>query len=362
MKKYIKKIIGFTMVAVLLLACTMFAACTGDNPNNGGTTLTKIEITKNPQFLDYTVGEKFDPYGMEVTAFYSDNTKKVVADYDYSPKDELTESDTVITVTYQGKTATLNIVLSAECLHKNRNWTVAKYPSLGSSGDLVGVCPDCQDSTTVTIPAVGTDAKWTQKVLTPAGGEAVFGSAEWTYSDPAYYLTFTVKTRIDPDGVKTFQYECENMKLFRGAKASGDKANGASGDMYVGWMSGGTQKNRGWSVEINASQAGKAFFIIGAAGRTSDIILNQDHKLFISYDVETPEAEWTEIPLSDDLMFHAVTNVDLYGWQENDIVAIDLHEGYNKISFLHVTGGLGTNYDYIKLLSTFDITAWVAPE
>lgn len=359
MKFSMKTILGCATAAMMLVTSVFVVACSPtEGEVNNGPVLTKIEITKDPQFLDYTVGERFDPYGMEVTAFYDNNTKKVVSDYDYSPKEELTETDTVITITYGGKSATLPINISLACLHKNRNWTVAKYPSLGSAGELVGVCPDCENSTTVTLPAVGTDPKWTQSILTPAGGDNVFGSAEWTYNDPAYYLNFTVKTRIDPDGVKTFQYECENMTMIRGAKSSADSANGASGGQYVGWMSGKTQVNRGWSFEINASQAGKAFFIICAAGRSSDIVLNTDHKLLVSYAPETPEDEMTRVTLPDDLAFRAVTNVDLYGWQENDIVAIDLQEGYNKITFLHVTGGLGTNYDYIKLLSTFDITAY----
>lgn len=65
-------------------------------------TLESIEITKGPDKIAYTEGEKFDPTGMVVTAKYSDETSKVVTDYTYSPEGELGKDDTKITVSYTG--------------------------------------------------------------------------------------------------------------------------------------------------------------------------------------------------------------------------------------------------------------------
>lgn len=75
-------------------------------------TLDKIEITTNPSKMEYEVGEKFDKTGMVVTAIYSDTSQETVTEYTYEPTGNLTKADNKITVTYQGKTATLNITVN----------------------------------------------------------------------------------------------------------------------------------------------------------------------------------------------------------------------------------------------------------
>ena len=62
----------------------------------------RLEITKQPTKTTYTVGEYFDPSGMEVTAYYSDGSSLKTDNYDWSPAGQLTTSDTTITVTYNG--------------------------------------------------------------------------------------------------------------------------------------------------------------------------------------------------------------------------------------------------------------------
>lgn len=79
--------------------------------NGGGSvtptkTLTKIEVTEQPAKTQYIAGEAFDASGMEVTAVYSDGSRKVVTDYTYSPTGALTSADKNITISYGGRTCT----------------------------------------------------------------------------------------------------------------------------------------------------------------------------------------------------------------------------------------------------------------
>ena len=84
----------------------------------GGTTpsvtLTGITVTNQPDRMSYLAGEEFDKTGMIITASYSNGTTETVEDYTYSPDRALTTDDRQITVTYQGRTTTVNITVIAE--------------------------------------------------------------------------------------------------------------------------------------------------------------------------------------------------------------------------------------------------------
>ena len=78
--------------------------------------LTGIEITKQPNKTEYKENESFDPTGMEIKAKYSDGSSDIVPldECTFSPE-KLTEEVTSVTVTYKGKTASVNItVIGAE--------------------------------------------------------------------------------------------------------------------------------------------------------------------------------------------------------------------------------------------------------
>ena len=62
--------------------------------------ITSIAVTENPVKLKYYNGESFDPYGMKVTAIYSDGKCKEISGYTYSPADTLALSDTKVYITY----------------------------------------------------------------------------------------------------------------------------------------------------------------------------------------------------------------------------------------------------------------------
>jgi len=99
--KALKKIMA---LVICLATLGMMAACT--------VSLEKIEVTHAPAKTQYFVGQKFDPTGMVVTATYSDETTEAVTEFTYEPAGELTVSDTVITITYEGMTTTQKIRVS----------------------------------------------------------------------------------------------------------------------------------------------------------------------------------------------------------------------------------------------------------
>lgn len=84
----------------------------------GGTTpsvtLTRIDVTTQPERTSYMEGEEFNPTGMVVTASYSNGSAKEISGYTYSPNGQLAVTDTNITVTYQGKTVTVSITVISE--------------------------------------------------------------------------------------------------------------------------------------------------------------------------------------------------------------------------------------------------------
>lgn len=76
--------------------------------------LTSIEVTSDPDRTVYSVGDAFDPTGMEVTAHYSDGSSRVLSqdEYSYDPTGPLTENVLTITVSYRGFTDTVEIVVA----------------------------------------------------------------------------------------------------------------------------------------------------------------------------------------------------------------------------------------------------------
>ena len=83
-------------------------------PTVPAATLDKIEIVKPPTKLVYTEGESFNKTGMIVKATYSDGTSKVLGENEYtvSPATALATADTLVTISYGGKTATQQITVN----------------------------------------------------------------------------------------------------------------------------------------------------------------------------------------------------------------------------------------------------------
>ncbi len=71
-----------------------------------------LAVTVLPTKTDYTAGETFDPAGMELTATFSDGSRRVLTDgWQFAPADALQERDTVITLTYGALQTTLSVTV-----------------------------------------------------------------------------------------------------------------------------------------------------------------------------------------------------------------------------------------------------------
>lgn len=75
--------------------------------------VTNISITTQPTKTTYIEGESFDPTGMVVTATLENSETEVVTGYTYSPSGALATTDTAVTVSYGGKTASVSITVNA---------------------------------------------------------------------------------------------------------------------------------------------------------------------------------------------------------------------------------------------------------
>ena len=63
-------------------------------------TLDHIAVTTPPSKTAYKYGETFNPAGMVVTAYYTDDTSRAVTGYTYSPTGALAMNNTTITISY----------------------------------------------------------------------------------------------------------------------------------------------------------------------------------------------------------------------------------------------------------------------
>lgn len=106
------KRIAVALLGITLIATPAMTSCGGPSEQEPTPTpevkLTGIEVATQPTKVKYETGDIFDPTGMVVNALYDDGTKKPVTDYTYN-KNPLSEGDKKITISYKGKTATVNI-------------------------------------------------------------------------------------------------------------------------------------------------------------------------------------------------------------------------------------------------------------
>ena len=82
--------------------------------NAGEKEVSKIEVTKMPAKLEYTVGDKFDKTGMVVTAtFVDDSTADVTSKCSFTV-DMASAGEKDVTVSYKGKTTSFKINVAAK--------------------------------------------------------------------------------------------------------------------------------------------------------------------------------------------------------------------------------------------------------
>ena len=151
---------SFTMPANAVTATATYK----DASQQPTATLTDIVITTPPTKTTYTAGESFDPAGMVVTAYYSDQSSRPLNsnEYTYAPAGALTAIDTKITVTYDDglgtiKTAEQAITVSPVQQPTTYTVTFVSNGGTGTMADVTGVSGE------YTLPANGFTAplgKW----------------------------------------------------------------------------------------------------------------------------------------------------------------------------------------------------------
>lgn len=157
-----------------------------------GFTMTRLEVTKDPDKLTYEVGQTFDAAGMKVTAYYSNGTSKDVTENVTFTTEALRAEDTEITisydldsllekedtaaggywqmyqnnsgkvgVTYELPTATVTLTINDD--HSWDEGTVENEPTCTEAGKRVYHCEICEETRDEPISPAGHDME-----LTPA--------------------------------------------------------------------------------------------------------------------------------------------------------------------------------------------------
>ena len=103
-------------------------------------TLDHIAVTTAPTKTAYNYGETFNPAGMVVTAYYTDDTSRAVTGYTYSPTGALAMNNTTITISYsegsvtEQTTQAITVTTISNTLNSN-SWATIKAVSDAGQGD-----------------------------------------------------------------------------------------------------------------------------------------------------------------------------------------------------------------------------------
>lgn len=114
MKNFFKRCSAFFCVAVIscIAVCFTFTACE-EEKNEEPATLTGIEIIVEPDKTVYDIGEIFDPSGMVVKAYYSDDSESLVEDFTCEHTEPLVQTDNFVRIRYEDKVARQKITVLA---------------------------------------------------------------------------------------------------------------------------------------------------------------------------------------------------------------------------------------------------------
>ena len=102
-------------------------------------TLDHIAVTTPPSKTAYKYGETFQPAGMVVTAYYTDETSRAVTGYTYSPTGALAMNNTTITISYtegsvtKQTTQAITVTAISNTLNSN-SWATIKAVSDAGQG------------------------------------------------------------------------------------------------------------------------------------------------------------------------------------------------------------------------------------
>lgn len=294
---------------------------------------TDIAVTTQPAKTDYTVGERFDPAGMVVTATYADGSTGEITDYTVDTTSALSSDVTSVAVHYKGLTASVAVTVTepagldrleimtqpskteyyAGQPFDAAGMSVKAFYSDGSSAEITNYTMD------KTILGIGDD-----KVTVSYGGKDAI-------------IDVTVKTHITiSEGTADYKLEFEDA-LF--AKGTGDKMSytltdkaEASGGKFVDsmdWLSGAS-----FTITINSEIEGTVSIKLGVAHPDFDLDANTSISWNAGEKIATGirlDSGWTD--------FRDFTSDALSG--------LTLKQGLNTF-VITLTSDQSANYDYIS--------------
>lgn len=113
MEKLSKKFVAL-MLTAMILVCTVVVATVDGSDRAEALALSRIEIARKPDIVEYNVGDSLVTTGMLITAIFDDGTRAgVTSGYSCYPTTLSNEGNQTITVTYSGLTATFSVIVYA---------------------------------------------------------------------------------------------------------------------------------------------------------------------------------------------------------------------------------------------------------
>ncbi len=160
-------------------------------------TITKVEIASEPTKTEYYVGDTFDATGLSVLLTKSNNTvETITTGFTVSTPDMSTAGEKIVTVTYEGISATFTINVVEKPAEPEYNYTfsivapanteVAHGESIVVSAKLEGTYPEgmyvkCTASNNNFIPTLNADGSYT--LVADGVGATVFTATLYTADD-----------------------------------------------------------------------------------------------------------------------------------------------------------------------------------
>lgn len=127
---------GFTAAFNIRVISTPSVPGNPSEPAAPSISVTGLVITKQPNKLEYYVGEAIDLSGLEVMAAYSNGTTRSITDYQVSEKTAVKAGDAVITISYEGARASFTIHV------KNLKLTLNITQKTMKAGESFQLIPD----------------------------------------------------------------------------------------------------------------------------------------------------------------------------------------------------------------------------
>ncbi len=304
--------------------------------------LSSVAVTTPPSKTEYIQGESFDPQGMVVTATYEDGSTKVITDYAYAPRGELTTEHDSITVSYDGFTATTPVTVTAPAALSEIVVVTQPTKTAYRAGEPF-------DPTGMTVKAVFDDGSeitisaYTYKEYVEAGDTFVALSYEGktvnvpvTVTEPdSRHITVTAEGMAENNGVYVLEFEDADYVLSGKTElVFGDRAE-SSGGKFLDGMDG--RAGTTFEIRIYSEVESTAWILLSIAAPNGSL----DSQWTFEWN---GKVVLTGIPATTHGWFPG-TNTEV---SSTALGALPLHRGWNYIK-ITLKNGSNVNMDYIKI-------------